>query len=378
MSSQANRCAVFVAVKGFALSNSRIPLMRAFLARGWKVVAATTCDDYVDRLRREGIIVECIPFRRGGFNLFSDLTAFLSLLKVYKKYQPSLIQHFNGKPIILGNLAAKWIKNKVIVNTITGLGHAFLEMNLSFKLFAMAYRRICYGSGATIFQNSSDHEIFLKNGWVDPEKSHIVVGSGVDPERFVNGRVPKSSTAPVILMAARLVWMKGISEYIEAAKEVKTKFPNARFLLAGAPDPIHPDSIPDEWINARVKEGVIEYLGYVDHPEKLLQTVSVCVLPSYREGLPRILLEAAACEVPVVTTDVPGCRETVRNGETGILVPVRDGRALAHAIEELLKDPGKARKMGERGRQFIQDQFDVRGIAQKYIAIYSSLGIDIE
>ncbi len=371
----ADRCIMFVAVKGFALSNSRLPLMKFFIKQGWRVVAATSEDDHINHLKNEGVIVEPISFRRGGFHPFSDFRALIQLIKVYHRYRPALIQHFNGKPIVLGNFAALCLKKVLIVNTVTGLGHAFLEMNFSFRLFAWIYQLFCSRAAATIFQNESDYEVFVKNGWVNSKRAHVIVSSGIDFERFI-GDPKKRTETPTILLAARLVWMKGISEFVDAAREIKSRFPAARFFLAGAPDLIHPDSIPMDWVRERTREGVIEYLGYVEHPEKLLQTVWVCVLPSYREGVSRILLEAAACEVPIVATDVPGCRETVQDGKTGILVPPRDRQALVQAITKLLQNPKEAQKMGEQGRRFVRDKFDVHQIMQKYIQIYQLIGLN--
>jgi glycosyltransferase involved in cell wall biosynthesis len=230
-------------------------------------------------------------------------------------------------------------------------------------------------SAATIFLNPDDQRLFVEKKWIPKNKARLIVSSGIDMKRF-RPNTAASHEPPRVLMVGRLLWEKGVREFIEAAEIVKRKFPGARFHLAGEWDPVHPDAVKEEWVQAAVDRGAIEFLGYLKHMDDELRTTDVFVLPSYREGVPRVLLEAAACGVPVVTTDVPGCREVVVDRETGRLVPPRDSESLAAAISELLADATLRQQLGQAGRRHVEKEFDVLTITEKHLALYRDLGID--
>ena len=370
-----NPCVIFVANRGFGLTRSRLPLLQHFVSSGWQVVAATAG---AGRLAAMGITVEPVPFNRGGPALFLDVQALLALRRIYRRHHPALIHHFNAKPIILGTLAAHLAGRGNVVNTITGLGHAFIHGGLTYHLAATGYRLLLPRSTATIFQNPDDRRLFVQRGWIPAHLACLVVSSGVDTEHFrpaVTRKTPAGS--PRVLMAARLLWQKGVGEFIEAAKAVKEKYPAACFELAGEWDSIHPDAVDEGWIQSATDGGIIEFRGYLGAMNQQLPARDIFVLPSYREGAPRVLLEAAACGLPVVTTDVPGCRDVVVEGVTGLLVPPRDSRALARAIMKLLQNPELRWQMGRAGRQRIEADFDVRAITGKYLALYREVGIAV-
>ncbi|NEQ64709.1 MAG: glycosyltransferase family 4 protein [Symploca sp. SIO2D2] len=371
-------CVVFVANRGFSLINSRLLLMQWFLSSGWKVVAVTSKDDFVEKLSSLGVIWEEAWFDRGGLSLLQDIQATLTLAQIYRKYQPCLIHHFNAKPILLGNLATFCINRVKVVNTLTGLGHAFIHGGLTRFLAATGYQLLLSKGDATIFQNNDDRELFLKEGWIPEDKAKLIVSSGVDTKRFAPNYTQHNNEAPQVLMVARLLWQKGVREFVEAARIVKQRYPHVCFNLAGEWDLVHPDSVDQAWIQETVKQEMINFLGYLKNIEEHLCSTSIFVLPSfYREGVPRVLLEAAACGVPVVTVDVPGCREAVVEGITGKLVPPRNSQALADAIAELLISPSLRIQMGKAGRQRIENNFDIRMITEKQINIYREIGVNI-
>lgn len=372
-----NKCVIFVANRAFALTNSRFLLMQHFLKLGWRVVAATALDKSSDRLLKTRVIIEPVEFDRGGLSLWHDMKAFFSLIYIFRKYRPQLIHHFHAKPMILGNLAVRFVGNAKVVNTVTGLGHAFITGGITRYLAIAGYRLLVTGGNITIFQNRDDMQLFIKNGWIPKDKARLIISSGVDTKRFYPKNLKKNETKRV-LMVARLLWQKGVREFVEAAELIKREYLNVRFQLAGEWDPVHPDAVEKAWVYSAVNKGIIEFLGYIDNMEELLRTIDVFVLPSYyREGVPRVLLEAAACGVPVVTTNVPGCREVVVDGETGYLVPPRNSKALAIAINKILTNSALRNRMGQAGRRLVEKEFDIRAITRKQLRIYREIGVNV-
>jgi len=370
-------CVVFTAIRGFALASSRMRLIQHFLDCGWRVVAATAEDDYAHRLAEAGAVVEPVPFRRGGLAPVADARAIWRLLRVYRRYRPSLIHHFQAKPILFGNLVARMFPAARVVNTITGLGHAFVAGGLARHLAAAGYGLFLSRSEATIFQNPDDWQLSLDEDWLPADKAHVIVSSGVDLDSFRPRDVEPNGSARRVLMVGRLLWEKGVKEFVTAARQVKGQFPHVRFQLAGEWDPIHPDAVNRSWIESAVADGCIEFLGYLDDMPRQLRRSDLFVLPSYREGAPRVVLEAAASGLPVITTDVPGCRETVLDGETGFLIPPKDSEALAGALSRLLSDSTLRRQMGAAAREHAERKFDVHLITERYLSVYRDLGIEI-
>jgi glycosyltransferase involved in cell wall biosynthesis len=234
------------------------------------------------------------------------------------------------------------------------------------------------GRGARlILQNPDDVELFARGGLADPTTVRLIAGSGVDCERFKPRRAPAPGTgeaAPLrVLLAARLLWDKGLAEYVEAARILRAQKRSIRFLLAGDPDPDNPAAVPAAAVESWTEEGLLEWLGHVDDMPALFAEVDVVVLPSYREGLPKGLIEAAACGLPLVTTDVPGCREVVTDGVDGLLVPARDGPALAAAIARLQDDPVLAFRLASAARARALSEFDERIVVRRTIAVYAEL-----
>ncbi|MCP4491726.1 MAG: glycosyltransferase family 4 protein [Gammaproteobacteria bacterium] len=373
-------CAIFVANRGFALTSSRLPLIRHLLGLDWKVVAVTAVDVHSQRLIEEGVILEPLVFNRGGFSPGLDWYAFSSLRRIYHYYQPRLIHHFHAKPVILGSIAAH-VSNEVqasVVNTITGLGYAFTKGGVVRWLAGLGYRLALPWSDATIFQNPDDRDLFLQEGWVSKPRARLVISSGVDCAFFCPPKGSLKNELPKVLMVGRVLRQKGVQEFIDAARIVKRDYPKVRFQLAGECEPAHPDSVPEEIINRAVEEGIIEYLGYTTNLHEIFPLTYVFVFPSfYREGVPRVVLEAAACGVPTISADVPGSREAVIDGETGYLVPPKDSQALAERIEKLLRDKELRKNMGEEARDMAVSRFDINVITHQQLDIYRDIGIRI-
>ena len=289
-----------------------------------------------------------------------------------------MIHQFHAKPIILGNAASIFASNKTkMVSTITGLGHPFIAGGLLKKLGGIGYNLFLNRSDKVIFQNRDDRQLFIDNNWISADKAELIVSSGIAVDDFEFVGYDGNDRDIKVLIATRLLGEKGVEEYVEAAEIIKSKRDNIRFQIGGEFDPYHPDSIPRKWIEEKAEEGVIEFLGYIDDMSQKLKEIDIFVLPSYREGVPRVLLEAAATGKPVVTTDAPGCREAVIDGETGKLVPPRDSQALAEAILSLVDEEDKRKEMGIKGRKRVEAEFDIKEITKQYFEVYRKLGFDI-
>jgi glycosyltransferase involved in cell wall biosynthesis len=366
-------CAIFVANRGFALYNSRMPLMTRLLNSGWRVVIATANDTHAADIATRGIALEPVHFARRGLALASDLRSLFTLWRIYRRHRPTLIHHFHAKPMIFGTIAARLaLGNQVrIVNTVTGLGQAFVQGGLVRTLAGLGYRANAALADATIFQNRDDHDLFVSQGWVRPDKARVIVSSGVDTDRFT--MVPHADGLRIV-MVARLLRQKGVKQFIEAAHTVKAWCPEARFQLAGEMEPDHPDGIPAKDISRAVDDHTIEFLGYLNNIGTTLSGSFLFVLPSYyREGVPRVVLEAAACGVPAIVADSPGTRESVIDGETGFLVPPRDSAALAEKITALIRAPKTRDKMGLAARARVEEELNLATITEHQFAVYKEL-----
>jgi glycosyltransferase involved in cell wall biosynthesis len=373
-----SQCIIFAANRGNALTSSRTLLIRHFLSVGWQVALATADDKESRSLREMGAHLEPVVFNRGGFSPLSDIKAYQRLRAIYKKRRPDLIQLFHAKPVILGTLAARHeLKESVrIISTITGLGHAFISGGTTARMAGMGYGLARTRSDRTVFQNTDDRTLFVHRGWVDQDKARLIRGSGVDLDRFAMAERPdRGNQPPVVVMLGRLLRQKGIPEFVEVAGRIKQKWPQARFLLAGEEDPVHPDAVAVRWVQ---EQGSVEYLGRLSDVQPLLAKADLLLFPSYyREGLPRVILEAAATGLPTVAFDVPGVREAVRDGETGYLVSFRDLDGLTDRVKTLLENREKRLHMGRAAREMVENEFDVRGVKERYLDVYRELGVEV-
>jgi glycosyltransferase involved in cell wall biosynthesis len=357
----------------YYLVSHRLPLAVAAQAGGYDVTIVTrerTCGDVI---RDAGL--RLIPFEnaRSSLNPFSDLWSLARLTALYRRERPDIVHHVAMKPVLYGSLAAKSVRSARVVNAIAGMGWLFTSTRGRARwlrpIVRQALRRVA-ASGLTIVQNQDDRAALIELG-LNPERIRLVRGAGVDLDRFRPSAAPPGP--PVVVMATRLLWDKGVAEFVAAARLVRSRHGDVRFVLAGEPDPLNPASISADDVRGWTREGVIEYAGFVTDMPALLARSHVVCLPSYREGLPKSLIEAAAAGRAIVTTDVPGCRDVVRNGYNGLLVPPRSAGELAGALEQLIVNPALRDEMGRHGRHLAELQFGQDGIIRQTLALYDEL-----
>jgi glycosyltransferase involved in cell wall biosynthesis len=314
---------------------------------------------------------------RNGTNPIQELKVIASLWSIYRREHPDIVHHFTLKAVIHGSLAASLAGVDMRVNAIAGLGYIFSSDAFKARLLRPAVRsllRVALSgkSSATIFQNPDDAEAFTRSGLVEPCRARLIRGSGVDTACFTFAPRLADSRCRVLL-AARLLWSKGVGEYVAAARALRTSLP-VEFLIAGAPDGGSPDAIPDEQLDSWRAEGHVQFLGHVDDMSQLLQTVDIVVLPSsYAEGVPRILLEGAAASAALIATDRPGCREVIEHNVSGLLVPPGDVPALISALRTLIRDPVARVRLGQAARRKIEIEFEESKVVEATIDVYHQL-----
>jgi glycosyltransferase involved in cell wall biosynthesis len=368
---------MLAANRGFAIHGSRRPLIAALLRAQHRVVLATADDEYSRRLTGPGVTIEPITFMRGARSPIADIRSLQSLRAAIHRSCPDLIHNFHAKPVLFCTAAARSLPGKAgvaaIVNTITGLGHAFVRRGLLSHGIARAYALALRRAHMTVFQNHDDHREFVERGIVPPERACVIVGSGVDLHRFASvDRSGRDGSAPTVVMLARLLGAKGIREFVEVAGIVTKRIPEARFVVAGEEEPSHPDAIDVGWLRA---QGAVEYEGRLDDVRGLLGSADLMLMPTYREGVPRVILEAAATGLPCVAFDVPGVREAIRSGRTGELVPFGDVQALADRTIALLEGKEERERMGAAARAFVEQEHDVESVTRRYLQIYRTAGV---
>jgi glycosyltransferase involved in cell wall biosynthesis len=352
----------------------RLPLARAAQRQGFTVHVAASPDETAAQLEAAGIHFHPVPFSRKGRHPLRELRTFLQVVALYRRIRPDLVHHVTIKPIVYGGLAARIARIPAVVSAVAGLGYTFLARgraaSLLRQLVWFGYRKgLSHANQTVIFQNDDDRREFLARGVVTPAETALIRGSGVDPEVFSPGERPAGP--PVVVLPARLLWDKGVGEFVEAAAILKARGVDARFVLVGEPDPHNPASVSDADLAAWSRSGAVEAWGRSDDMPAVLRKAHIACLPSYREGLPRALLEAAASALPIVTTDVPGCREVVRDGYNGYLVPPRQAAALADALEKLIRAPAAEREqMGRRGRGLVLEQFTLDHVVRETLKLY--------
>ncbi len=376
---QKPRTVILVANTAWYLYNFRLPLARALRDRGLTPLFVAPHDRYADALQAEGFRFEPLRLRRAGINPFVELMALLTLVRLYRRERPAVVHHFTIKCVLYGSLAAIMARTPAVVNAITGLGHVFVSHRLKARILrplVTRLYRVALASPHTriIFQNTEDRDAFVGLGLVDAEQTTVIRGSGVDLARFAPG-VACTPEVPRVLLVGRLLAEKGIFEFVEAARLLRARGSTAIFEVAGELDPGNPSSVSPQQLAAWVREDVLEFSGHVDAIEESLSAATIVTLPSYREGVPRSLLEAAAMGKPLVATDVPGCREVVEDGRNGLLVPARNAKALANAIEQLLADPEARARMGLASRIKVASEFDENSVVGATIDVYRQLGV---
>ena len=354
------------------LVNFRSGLIRALVAAGYEVIALAPQDAYSSQLARLGCRFIAVPMDNNGTHPGRDLMLLVRYIRVLRSLQPGAYLSYTVKPNIYGSMAAHWLKIPV-VNNIAGLGTAFIKGGWLNRVVRRLYRAALYRSARVFFQNSDDRNLFISGGLVAAEKTDTLPGSGIDLQKFVPHELP--AEPPVrFLLVARMLWDKGVGEFVAAARILKHRNLNVECYLLGFLDNENPVAVSAGQIDEWEQEGVVSYLGASDDVAEQVNKASCVVLPSYREGLPRALLEAAAMARPVVATDAVGCRDVVNHGMSGYLCRLRDPEDLADKMEQIATlSPAERRAMGLRGRAKVEREFDEKIVIQRYLDTVASV-----
>lgn len=357
------------------LWNFKRSLARSLRDGGHEVILLSPAGEFGERLRAEGFDWRPFALSRSGMHPVAERVAMYRLLSIYRALRPDLVHHFTIKCVLYGSWAARHARVPRVVNSITGLGFALLAKTWKARLIRPLvvgfYRRALIGT-QVIFQNHDNRATLAALGALANAEVHVIPGDGVDPDFFAPPATP--AIGKTVLMMGRLLSSKGVAEFVQAARIVRQRHPDARMLLAGAPDPGNPESIDEYTLQQWRDQGSVEFLGHRADVQALQQQADVAVLASTQgEGMPRALLEAASCGKPMVATDVPGSRELVVDGVNGLLVPPGDPDALARAILCLLDDPARAAAMGAKAREKVLAELSDERIVARTLSVY---GID--
>ncbi len=350
--------------------NFRGDLLKDIRSRGWEVVVTGPDQTDVDRIKELGVRFVEVPVEKNGTSVLADLKYCRDLASLMKNEKPDAVLGYTIKPVVYGAIAAKIAGVKNINSMITGGGYTFISTTLHARVLGFIVR-ILYRIGLAmadhvIFQNKDDLEEFCSKHLVSRKKSAVVNGSGVNMEQFTPAPLPEKTT---FFMLSRILKNKGVREYLRAAKALKEVHPEIRFCLLGKYEDNMQDAIPAEQVEPYIREGIVERFEETDDVRPYYADCSVYVLPSYREGTPRTVLEAMAMGRAIITTDTNGCRETVIEDENGYLVPVRDARTLARRMKYLAEHSDLIRKMGEKSRAYAEEKFAVDKVNKEMIRI---------
>lgn len=347
--------------------NFRYNLIKDIKANGYEVILIAPYDKYSDILKKE-FEYHPIFINNKGMNPIEDLKTFMALYTIYKKVKPDVVLHYTIKPNIYGSLASRLLGIKTI-NNIAGLGTLFIKQNFITQ-FAKTLYKISQKSADTIFfQNRDDYTMFTSEDLVSEFKSDILPGSGVDITKFQPIEQRGEESVFKFLLVSRMLWSKGIGEYVTAARALKKSYSNVEVYLLGFLDVENRDAISKEQMEAWVDEGVVNYLGTSDNVKEEIAQVDCIVLPSfYREGTPKILLESASMAKPIITTDNVGCRDVVEHGVNGYLCKMKDAQDLTIQMEKMVNlSKEELTYMGQRGRKKMMNEFNEKIVIQKYL-----------
>jgi glycosyltransferase involved in cell wall biosynthesis len=353
-------------------------LERAIAARnaGYAVTVLANDNGKSAPIAAAGLDFIAIPLQRRGLNPLSEIKTIGAIRAVYRRLRPALVHQVGLKPVLYGSIAARLAGLRRLINAPIGMGFVFTSDSLKSRLLRplvrLALRLLLNPPGSkVIFENRDDLSALVADRVVRPEDAVLIRGSGVSVADFP--AAIDTGGAPIVMLVARMLWDKGVGEFVEAARILRADRPGVRFLLVGDTDPMNPAAIGEAQLHRWREEGIVEWLGHRDDIPALLSQSQIACLPSYREGLPRSLLEAMAAGLPIVTTDVPGCREAVANGINGLVVPARDSTALAAALRTLIDDPALRRRHGAAGRERIAREFASPIVIAETLAVYADL-----
>ena len=360
------------------LYNYRMPLAQAIQKPGHEVIMLSPPGKYGHLLEQAGFRWIKFPLSRRGKNPIYELNTIWRLYRFYQREKPAAVQHFTVKCVIYGSLAARWAGIKEIINAIPGLGHVFIDNSWQGRLLRWLVKRMykfALRNTRVIFQNPDDQALFLDESLVESTSQTLIKGSGVDMERFAI--LPEPHGTPLVVLPARLLWAKGVGEFVAAGQMLHDEGIDVRFALVGDSDPETAGAVPLSQLETWQRRGEVEWWGWQEDIISVFRQSHIVCLPSYyAEGVPRSLVEAAACSRPIISTDMPGCREIVHHGENGLLVPSKNITALAGAIRMLLLDPDLRQKMGARGREIAETDFSLEQVIRKNLELFGISAVD--
>ena len=350
--------------------NHRFDLAKKIISSGFKLSLITKVSNYKKEIEEKKINVINLKTERGSLNIRKSLKDIYKIFKIYKKLKPDIVHHFGIRQIVHGNIAARLAGIKKSYNSITGLGSVFISGNIILKFFILTVLKISllFKKSYILVQNKHDLDFVKKKL---PNKDNILLpASGVDTNKFLQTKEPKGNV--IFLFASRIIKDKGIIELIEATKQLKSQKKKFELYIAGSPDFQNKSTISHVQLKTWESLGYIRYLGLVKDMEQLYKKVHVGILPSYREGLPKSLLEAASSGKPIITTDVPGCNEIVKNEFNGLIVPPKDSNELMKAMKKLILNKKLRISMGKKGRELIKKNFSNSKATKDIINLYQN------
>jgi glycosyltransferase involved in cell wall biosynthesis len=372
-----SRRLMFVVNNPAFFMSHRVPVALAAQQAGYDVHVATMDGPAVADIQALGMTHHAIPMTRSGKHPLQELGTLLALVRLFRRVRPDVVHLVTIKPVLYGGIAARIARVPGMVAAISGLGFVFLSNSLKMRLVRAVVARLYrvalgHPNSRVIFQNANDRDLLKSLGAVRDEQVVMIRGAGVDLEAY---RASPEPPAPpvVVTMVARLLRDKGVREFVEAAALLRARGMPVTMQLVGGLDAGNPASATQQEVDAWQRDGAVQALGERSDIAELYAASHIAVLPSYREGLPKSLIEAAACGRAVVTTDVPGCRDAIEPGQTGLLVPVRDAQSLADAIARLTEDAALRQRMGAAGRALAEREFDIKRVARIHVELYDAL-----
>ena len=371
-----SRILIVVNVDWFFLSH-RLPVARAAMDRGYEVFVATADTGVRKKIEEYGIQFVEAPFLEKSHSFLSELYMIIKLGRLYKRIEPDLVHHVTIRPVLYGSIASRLYRVPAVVNALSGLGYVFINQGIKNRALRAVVSRLLkigfsHPNQLLILQNDDDRQKFIRRGLVRPEQIRIIRGSGVDSEQFYPQNDQKREELQVAFVG-RLLWDKGIGEFVDAASKLIERGVKAKFHIYGSQYKNNPESVPDDVLDKWKSDGLVTFHGHREKIEEQLSQIDIVCLPSYREGLPKALLEAASAGLPIVTTDTPGCREVVDDGVNGFLVPPQNTTLLAERLIELIENPDLRSQFGKAGREKVLNEFTVDKVVEETMSIYRSL-----
>lgn len=368
---------VYFVTEDWYFCSHRLPLAVAAKEAGYSVYVVTRVNSHGVEIEAAGLNLVPVSLSRRSKNPFVEAMLIRRLTRIYKEIRPNIVHHVAVKPVIYGSIAARLANIPAVVNAMAGLGFVFSSNNLMARVLRPVVKKLFSAllnndKTAVVLQNPDDVEVVCSSGVVRRDRVTLIRGSGVDTNVF--RQEPEADGVPIVLLASRMLWDKGVREFVSSAEILKAEGCEARFVLAGDNDDANPASVSVDQLNAWNDEGNVEWWGRCANMPDVLAKAHIVCLPSYREGVPKVLIEAASCGRPIVATDAPGCREIVIDGKNGMLVPIKDVDALVIAIRNLLASSELRKRMGHAGRQLVKEQFSIEKVIGETLAVYRSMG----